>query len=79
MDMEAHSQQFLQRALSLPASERAEIAASLIESLDEETDADVDAAWAGEIKRRIDAIDNGQVQLIPWDDMIRSMRDRLNG
>jgi len=78
-DMEVQSEHILQTALSLPVSDRAEIAASLIESLDDKVDADVDAAWAEEIKRRIDSIDNGQVQLIPWDEMIRSMRDRLHG
>jgi len=77
--METHAEHILQTALNLPATERAEIAASLIESLDENTDAEVDVAWAAEVKRRIESIDNGQVQLIPWDDVIRSMRERLNG
>ena len=77
--METHAQHILQTALSLAANERAEIAASLIESLDEEIDADVNAAWADEVKRRIESIDHGQVQLIPWDEVMRSMRERLNG
>lgn len=77
--MNAKSQEILQAALSLPHADRAEIAASLIHSLDSETDVDADAAWAEEIRRRIDAIDRGEVQLIPWDDVMREMGDRRNG
>ena len=76
--MEAHAEHVLQSALGLPASQRAEIAGSLIASLDEQSDSDADAAWAAEIKRRLDSIDRGEVQLIPWDDAICSMRERLN-
>ena len=77
--MGTQAEHLLQTALSLPPNERAEIAASLIESLDEETEADVEAAWAEEIKRRIESIDKGEVQLIPADEVMRSMRERLNG
>jgi hypothetical protein len=41
----------LEQALSLPEHERAKLAA-LLESLDEEAQNDVDAAWAAEIERR---------------------------
>ncbi|WP_417735556.1 addiction module protein [Rosistilla oblonga] len=77
--MNTQSQQLLESALSLPESDRAEIAASLIHSLDTESDEDADAAWAAEIQRRVESIDNGQVNLIPWDDVMREMRDRRHG
>ncbi|WP_417738001.1 addiction module protein [Rosistilla oblonga] len=77
--MNTQSQQLLESALSLPESDRAEIAASLIHSLDTESDKDADAAWAAEIHRRVESIDNGQVNLIPWDDVMREMRDRRHG
>ena len=51
-------------ALQLPDSERAELAAWLIESLDPEVDDDVDAAWDAEIKRRIAELDNDAVAAI---------------
>ena len=66
-DMNTESQQVLQSALTLPETDRAKIAASLIHSLDAESCEDVDAAWAKEIKRRIESIDNGEVKLIPYD------------
>ena len=77
--MNTRSQQFLDTVLSLPESDRAEIAASLIHSLDPVRDSDVDAAWAEEIKRRIESIDRGEVKLVPWDDVMQEMRDRRNG
>jgi len=77
--MDTQSQQLLRTALTLPESDRAEIAASLIHSLDTETDEAVDAAWAAEIQRRIESIDNGQVKLVPWDDVMREIRDRRHG
>ena len=81
--MEARAEQLLQSALSLPANDRAEIAALLIESLDDDVEttgspAEVEAAWADEIKRRLDQIDKGEVQMIPWEEVIGSMRERLN-
>jgi putative addiction module component (TIGR02574 family) len=77
--MNIQSQQLLESALSLPESDRAELAASLIHSLDPVRDSDVDAAWAEEIKRRIESIDRGEVKLVPWDDVMQEMRDRRNG
>ena len=37
----------------MPEDARADLAAALLESLDEPTDEDVEAAWADEIARRI--------------------------
>jgi putative addiction module component (TIGR02574 family) len=77
--MDLQAEQVLQSALGLGPNERAEIAASLIASLDPQTDADADAAWAEEIKRRIESIDQGEAELIPADEVLRSMRERLHG
>ena len=77
--MDTHAEQVLNNALSLDPNDRAEIAASLIASLDTEKDDDVSAAWADEIRRRVESIDMGAVQLIPSDEVLRSMRKRLNG
>jgi putative addiction module component (TIGR02574 family) len=77
--MDTQAEQILQTALRLPVDDRAEIAESLIQSIDEERAAEIEAAWAEEIRRRIEEIDNGQAQMVPWDEVIRSMRERLNG
>ena len=55
-------------ALRLPESARAALAASLIDSLDTTTvDADAEAQWAVEIRRRIAALDAG-APTTPWAD-----------
>ena len=77
--MSTQSEQILQSALSLPESERAEIAVALIHSLDTQADEGVDEAWATEIERRIATIDKGEVALIPFDDVLAEMRRRAHG
>jgi putative addiction module component (TIGR02574 family) len=67
----------LNEALGLNVDERAEVAAELIASLDGEADADVDAAWAAEIERRMAAIDAGTVTLTPWSDVKRRIEQEI--
>ena len=56
----------LEEALRLPAEARAALAGTLLESLDESSDEDAEAAWAEEISRRVQAIDSGEAKLVPW-------------
>lgn len=74
--MSTQSEEILRSALALSDAERAKIAASLIRSLDAKGDEQADAAWAAEIERRIKSIDHGEVELIPWDDVLQEIRDR---
>jgi putative addiction module component (TIGR02574 family) len=66
--MNTATQGILNTALQLPEKERADLAASLIESLDQPFDSDVQAAWAEEIHRRIADLESGVVKAIPWDE-----------
>jgi putative addiction module component (TIGR02574 family) len=59
----------LEQALSLPEHERAKLASRLLESLDDESQADVDAAWAAEIERRCAAVDAGTLSTSDWKDV----------
>lgn len=77
--MNTQQQQLLTAALSMPESDRATLAASLLRSLDPPDDPGADAAWAAEIQRRVESIDNGTAELRPWDDVIGEMRQRRNG
>ena len=77
--MNTQPQQLLSAALDLPEAERAGLAASLLRSLDAPDDTDSDTAWATEIERRLQEIDNGTVELIPWPDVMAEMRQRRNG
>jgi putative addiction module component (TIGR02574 family) len=59
----------LDQVLSLPEPKRAEIAARLLESLEPETQADIDAAWAEEIESRCAAVDDGTLPTSDWNDV----------
>ena len=66
------AEKVLSEALTLDLRERAEVAAQLIASLDGEPEQDVEAAWAAEVDRRIEAVEAGRAKLVPWDDMERA-------
>lgn len=75
--MDRHAAEVLRDALALPAQGRAALIDSLIDSLDQTTDPDAQATWNREIYRRLQQIDSGAVQLIPWDSVRRLLRERL--
>ena len=66
-----------EKAARLTEPERAELALSLIESLDGPPDPDVEEAWRLEIERRVGQIERGEVQLIPGDEVFARLRRRL--
>ncbi len=65
------------KAAQLSDAERAELALSLIESLDGPADSDVEEAWRLEIERRMGQIDRGEVELISGDEVFARLRRRL--
>lgn len=67
----------LRDALSLPPVARAALIETLLESLDSEVDDNAEQAWREEIYRRLQQIDSGAAQLIPWDDAQQSLWARL--
>jgi putative addiction module component (TIGR02574 family) len=67
----------LRDALALPSEARAALVDSLIESLDRTIDEGAEEAWREEIYRRLQQIDSGAVQLIPWEEARRRLRTRL--
>ncbi len=64
--MSEPAQDVLNAALKLPVPERAQVAAELLASLDGESDADVEEAWAAEIERRVERIRTGKATGRPW-------------
>jgi putative addiction module component (TIGR02574 family) len=71
--------ELLKKALALPPEARAALATSLFESLDEEpADEGVEAAWSEEVKRRIEDIDSGKVQMIPYEEVSRRLAALLS-
>ncbi len=71
--MSEKSVKLLEESLALPENERAGLADALLSSLEPPADADVEQAWKEEVERRIQALDKGEAQVIPWD----QVRDEL--
>ena len=69
--MAAELNQVFNDALELSDSDRATLVGLLIESLEpsEETDPEVEAAWAAEAERRWQEIESGQVKTVPWEEV----------
>ena len=64
-------------ALELSEAERAELASTLVASLDGPPDADAAEQWEAEILRRLDQIDNGEATFLTPDEVIERIRNRL--
>jgi putative addiction module component (TIGR02574 family) len=75
--MTQEAAELLKKALSLPVSERADLAGSLIESLDETHDPSVEAAWEEEIARRMSDVDSGKVKPISLEEARRRFSTAL--
>jgi len=66
----------LSAALKLPISERAEVAAELLASLDGDADPGVEEAWTAEIERRIARLRAGEGRGRPWSEIRDELRRR---
>ena len=65
-------------AADLSEADRASLAGLLIGSLEGEPDAEVEAAWAVEIERRVAEMESGKVQGIPWEQVRQRLLGKLN-
>jgi putative addiction module component (TIGR02574 family) len=70
--------ELLKKALALTESERADLACTLIESLDPSVDENVEAAWQDEIRRRVEELRSGKVKTIPWEEVRAQARAILD-
>jgi len=76
--MSKTGQRVLDEALRLELSDRAELAAELLASLDGEPDENVEAAWAAEIERRAARARSGEDDGRPWPEARDRARDALS-
>jgi len=70
----------LHEALRLPRDQRADVAAELLASLDDEAGDDlndVERAWAAEIERRARRVLTGESVGAPWGEVKRRVEGRL--
>ncbi|PYV57426.1 MAG: addiction module antitoxin RelB [Acidobacteria bacterium] len=65
----------LNRALSLPAEERAALANTLLDSIEPAQDS-VEEAWDKEVARRMKDLEAGRAVTVPWEELRRSFSTR---
>jgi putative addiction module component (TIGR02574 family) len=70
--------EILKQALALPSKDRAALADSLLESLDQEVDEDAEQAWHAEIQKRLREIEDGTVEMIPWEEAERRLLAKVH-
>jgi putative addiction module component (TIGR02574 family) len=67
----------LKRALALTVDERAALANTLLDSL-EETNESVQAAWDEEVARRMQDLQAGKAVTVPWEELHQELLAMLN-
>jgi putative addiction module component (TIGR02574 family) len=69
----------LEKALALSPQDRGLLISRLIASLDEgPAEEGVEAAWSDELKRRVEEIQSGKVEMIPGEEVDRRLAARLS-
>jgi len=77
--MMQEAQELLKKALTLPDKERADMAGSLIDSLDRTVDENAEAAWQEEIARRLEEVRAGTVKTTSWNEVQQKAHTLLRG
>ena len=75
--MSPNAQRLLDEARQLPPDEREWLAECLLIGDEGISAAEVESAWDAEIKRRVDEIDSGAVEMIPGEEVLARMDARL--
>ena len=68
----------IDEALLLPADARVGLVEKIIESLNLPTRQEIDKIWAEEAEKRIQQIDQGEVDLIPGEDVFSKIRNKYS-
>lgn len=76
--MSPKAQDILEQARQLSLDEQDWLAECLLIKDDNIGFDEAEAAWSDEIKRRLDEIDAGEVEMIPGDEVMARMLDRLS-
>ncbi|PAX51514.1 addiction module protein [Brunnivagina elsteri] len=70
-------EQLTEELLSLPSTSRALLADKLVESLEFNTDPEIQRAWVNQPKQRRDEVRNGSVQTISGEEALEQVRRLL--
>ena len=66
--MDPEIQRILEEVKRLPPLRRAELAVSILESLEDPSDPDAEKAWDAEADRRLEEMKSGRAREIPWEE-----------
>ena len=77
--MDNLTQKISQEALTLPESERANLAVELLDSLDPACDEDAELLWQQEVSRRVAELHAGMINTVPWTVIRERLFPRSNG
>jgi putative addiction module component (TIGR02574 family) len=77
--MSEKAKTILAEALELGERDRAEIAGSLLRSLEPSPGEDVEAAWREEVRLRLAELDAGTTETVTWDVVRDELLTRLSG
>lgn len=72
----ASAEKVLEEALTLDDKDRARVAHELLQSLDGADESDTAEAWTDELRRRLQEIEDGTVELVGLDELKRRMAER---
>jgi putative addiction module component (TIGR02574 family) len=76
--MSSSAAEISQRAIKLPARERAALIDKLFDSIDSEIDPvrtdDIEKRWAAESERRIDSVERGALEVVNGPEALRKIR-----
>jgi putative addiction module component (TIGR02574 family) len=68
----------LDEAIALPADARIGLVNRILASLNLPAQPEVDRMWAEEAERRVSEIDNGEVKLVPGDEVFKKIRRKYS-
>lgn len=76
--MSSSARKVLEQALALPEADRRRVAEALLDSIPRESQQELEQAWRDDVLRRIEEVRRGEVELEPWSEVERRMRETLD-
>lgn len=70
------AKKFMEEALLLPREDRAELVEQLLQSLNTPTQKEIDRLWAEEAEKRVREYEEGKVESLNGDMVIKEIRDK---
>ena len=77
-NMSTDAESLYQAALKLSEDEQYDLAYRLLESVEGEREPGYEEAWAAEIARRIEEVENGTAEMLTWEEVRAKLREGLD-